>query len=62
MQSSEGRVQEFVCDDLSDVSNLPTGKGFSGSSTRPHPGSTAYVIETGETYILTNTRAWVKRK
>ena len=56
-----GSYQEFVCDTTNDVDALPTGRD-GGSLTRPSPGSTAYVIETGEYYILTNTRAWVKRK
>lgn len=56
-KGSNGEHQEFLCDTAADVANLPMG----GAPNQPCPGSTAYVIETGETYILSNALIWVKK-
>lgn len=61
VKGAQGQYQEFICDAVTDIAALPDGRA-GGAMLRPCPGSTAYIIETGETYILTNTRAWVKRK
>lgn len=46
-------VRTLVCDTLAEVSKLPVH--FS-------QGSKAYVVETGDTYILNGSRKWVKMK
>lgn len=43
-------VRQFLCDTEADVANLPSG----GT-----PGSTAYVIASGQRYILNHTKDWV---
>lgn len=40
----------FLCDYQSDVANLPTNR---------KPGSSAYVIENGNKYILNSDHEWV---
>ena len=46
-------IREYICDSADDVEKLPTGAA---------PGSTAYVIETGDIYILSGLKKWVKMK
>ena len=41
---------KFLCDYQSDVANLPNNR---------KPGSTAYVIENGNRYILNSNKEWV---
>lgn len=42
-------IQRFVVDLETDISNLPTDGA---------PGSTAFVIENGSRYMLTNDKVW----
>jgi hypothetical protein len=53
--SNRGKVaygqKEFVVDLASEISSLPT---------KCTPGSTAFVIETSQYYMLNNQRQWVK--
>lgn len=46
-------IHEYLCDTAEDVKQLPTGAA---------PGSTAYVVETGDVYILNGLKKWVKMK
>lgn len=46
-------LYEFVCDETDDVENLPMCCAT---------GSTAYVIETGDVYILDGLKKWGKMK
>lgn len=46
-------IYEYLCDYETDVEKLPTGAA---------PGSTAYVVETGDIYILNGLKKWVKMK
>ena len=57
--NDEGIYIEYVCDNVSDVSTLPTGKE-SGGSDRPRPGSVAIVTAAAEIYVLSNAREWVQ--
>lgn len=43
-------MAEFLCDFETDVAVLPTSCG---------PGSTAKVVESGNTYMLNNQRQWI---
>lgn len=46
-------IYEYICDEEADVEKLPTAGA---------PGSTAYVVETGDVYILNGLKKWVKMK
>lgn len=46
-------INEYVCDFETDVQKLPIGCAT---------GSTAYVIETGNIYIIDGFKKWVKMK
>lgn len=58
MANGEGTYKEYVCDTISDISTLPTGKGGSGID-RPRPGSVALVTSAATVYVLSNAREWV---
>ena len=44
-------LYEYVCDTEDDIYNLPKGCA---------PGSTAFIIETAEVYMINSNREWVK--
>lgn len=46
-------LHEYICDFEDDIENLPTGCAV---------GSTAYIIETGDIYIINGFKKWVKMK
>ena len=56
--NGEGVYKEYVCDTISDIATLPTGKE-SGGIDRPRPGSTALVTAAASVYVLSNDREWV---
>ncbi len=43
-------IQEFICDSYEDIEHLPKTKA----------GSTAFVIDENEGYILNNAKKWIK--
>lgn len=49
-----GRVADFFADDTSDVTNLETF----GRENKLSMGSTCYVIETGELYMMHSDYTW----
>ena len=44
-------IYDYVCDTQEDLSFLPTGCA---------PGSLAYVIETGNIYVMNSLKKWVE--
>lgn len=56
--NSDGVYHEFICDAEADVASLPTNAGK--NYTKPRAGSTALVCATGNVYVLTPSRTWVR--
>lgn len=54
--NAQGSHHEYGCDFDADVPNLPTDG--TTDLERPSPGSTALVLESGDTYVLSSNRAW----
>ena len=52
-----GSIADVFCDDATDVANLPQFAQTHNLSM----GSTCYVIDTGELYILKSTGEWKKQ-
>lgn len=46
-------INEYICDTADDITNLPIDCAS---------GSTAYIIDTGDVYILNGSKEWVKMK
>ena len=55
-----GGESEFIVDGVEDIPNLPTTSTAKGGFGKVLMGSSAYVIDTGETYHLRSTDVWVK--
>ena len=56
----DGYYHEYVCDDNTDIADLPTGAGMEMSQLKPRPGSTAVITDNAAVYMLSNQRAWSK--
>lgn len=51
---------EFICDDESDLVNLPTNKKKFTDKLTCSVGSKALVVETSDMYILSPNNEWIK--
>ena len=55
----DGIYVEFICDDESDISNLPTT--FSSTfGFKPRPGSVALICYTSALWLLKPSREWIE--
>lgn len=55
----DGIYAEFICDDVSDVSDLPTTQSATFGF-KPRPGSVALICDTSALYVLSPSRSWVE--
>lgn len=58
VEDENGTYTEYICSNVADTANLPTGIN-SDSLDRPRPGSLAVVITTGDVYMLSPEREWI---